>query len=261
MGPGRAIYGDCRIARCCANKGHNACDGCNLNMRCEKYRGRSEEAQKRIIRRQEEHAYRKEIAQNAPAVSSWMSVLFWLLIPNLLGTVFTNETVRGWIPGLYTPGWFLKYVSNIVYAVVLLIMSKRAERYKMAGIFAIIASVGGILISPLATAEMAAAGIVFSIPLTVISFLAVYNEFHAHSEVMEGIDYNLSNSWAGIWKWYIGMYAAILGGVIITGIIPLLGIIVVFAGGIGLLIVGIICEAFLYESAKSARAYRYSTDD
>ena len=105
--------------------------------------------------------------------------------------------------------------------------------------------------SPISTG----AAMVLSILLIIVSLVATFLEYYAHSVVMEDMDYHLSMSWKGLWKWHFSMYATMIGAIILAGIVPLLSVLAVLAASIGLVVVGIFGAIFLFESSVSARRF------
>ena len=79
-GPGMPIKGDCPIAACCREKGHNDCSTCSLKLECNKYQSRgmqSEYRKEKIAAAAEETEY---IYEYAPVLGKWYTILFLLMI-------------------------------------------------------------------------------------------------------------------------------------------------------------------------------------
>lgn len=83
-GPGSPWSGECEIARCCRNKGHESCGTCTLNGHCALYSGRMGAQRERERRREAEDEARRRNADRAPLLAKWLTVLFWLVIPNII---------------------------------------------------------------------------------------------------------------------------------------------------------------------------------
>ena len=64
--PGRPITGDCALARCCREKGHNTCDTCNIHGNCNTYYIRHQMPQRRQKDRKLEQERQAAIARKAP---------------------------------------------------------------------------------------------------------------------------------------------------------------------------------------------------
>ncbi len=252
LGPGRSLYDGCEIAVCCRSKGHDTCDTCTSNRYCGK-RSRRERMPEYRRRKQEEEAERKELlARKAPFMGKWLWVLFWLVIPSVIASIIGNDTVVGWFPALRIPGLILNMLCMLAYGVILLRLSKEQEHYRIAGICMLVAAVvSGI--SGLFTAGGLA--LVLTLPAAVVAIVGEYQEYMGHGETLSGFDRWLSQKWFTLWKWYIGMYAAMFVSIVLMLIFPLLGLLVFLAAMIGLAVVSILKLVYLYRTAKFFREY------
>lgn len=255
FGPGRSISGECDLAQCCRSRGHETCGSCSFKVRCGKYMRKEKAPDDRLRRMNAEKERIAENARRAPTVARWMSVLFWLVIPSLIGSLFTSDTTQNWIPGFYIPALLLQYGSSIIYGVVLLMLSKLENGYRTAGILMLISPIVSILMLFIGSMDAAATLFIFTIPMLIVQLIAIYLEFHAHADIMSDMDDNLSNLWLGLWKWTIGMYALTFGSLIVMVINPVLGVIAMLAGLVGTVGVGIIKEVLLFKSARAAKQY------
>lgn len=254
-GPGKRYYGDCSLAKCCADKGHLTCETCQNSGHCGTYRNRTDMPEQRIKRREAEFAERKRLAQRAPILGKWLSVLFWLVIPSTVASLMTNENIVSAVPALFIPGIILQAATVLVYTFVLLQLGKLEERYQTAALCGLISSGVTILLNLFTGGENAGWTLLITIPASIVSMAAKYNEFNAHSEVLVGVDSDLCYQWSLLWKWYIGCYAAILGSVLLVAIAALLGVLVMLAAAIGIIVVGILEMVYLYKTAKLFRLY------
>lgn len=252
LGPGRSLYDGCEIAMCCKQTGHESCSSCTNNRYCGK-RGRRDVMPDYRRRKQEAEADRREmLARKAPFMGKWLWVLFWLVIPSVIAGIIGNDTVVGWFPALRIPGLILNVLCMLVYGVILLQLSKEQERYRIAGICTLVAAVvSGI--SGLFTAG--GLSLLLTLPAAVVAIVGEYQEYMGHGEALSGFDRELSQKWFTLWKWYIGMYAATLGSIVLMLIFRLLGLLVSLAAMIGLAVVSILKLVYLYRTAKFFREY------
>ena len=84
--PGRPITGDCPLARCCREKGHETCSTCSACGHCNTHYNRYQMPQRRQKERQAALEREQAIAKKAPFLGKWMWILFWLVVPS---TVFS----------------------------------------------------------------------------------------------------------------------------------------------------------------------------
>ena len=101
-------------------------------MRCDKYARREfapEDRRRRLKRLNSEQERVGEVAEFTPMIARWMRILLWLVIPNMIGSLLTNNTIRQLLsPVLYVPGLILQLASNIGYCFVLFSMSQLVDR-------------------------------------------------------------------------------------------------------------------------------------
>ena len=88
----------------------------------------------------------------------------------------------------------------------------------------------------------------------VVQLIAAYKEYTAHSEVLTGVD-DVADKWLMLWRWTIGIYCAVLGSILVAIIAPLLGVLVVLAGAIGMIVVEIVKLVYLYRSAQACEEW------
>ena len=258
LGPGAQLRGDCNIALCCRNKGHQECATCGYSEHCNTLRGKYNAPEYRLNAIAAEKERMDAIVKRAPTLAKWLWVLFWMIIPGSIASLLSNDTVSGSSSALLLSGQILNIICNLVYGAILFRLGAEEDRYRTAGICALIcAAVSGLLIwisQILATNPNAAASaLLLAIPSVVVSFVAKYNEFTAHSIVLTGLDNDLSEKWTKLWKWYLGTYCAIFLGILLLLIVPLLGLLAVLASAIGILVVSILQLVYLYKTAKAFR--------
>ncbi len=253
-GPGKSWSRDCEIAACVRAKGHETCDTCGFRDNCGPFRGRDRMPQYRQKKAEADALQQAELARRAPILGKWLWIFFWLVIPRLIASLMTNDTVAGLIPGLSLPGQILAALVALASGLVLLRLSGEEERYKTAGICSLVSSaLNGIAAFLPETAAPAA--LALSIPVAIVGFVGEYNEYTAHANVLSGVDSELSANWERLWKWYIGLFCAMMGSLVITVIAPILGLILVLLAAVGSIVVSILKLVYLYRTAKIFREF------
>ena len=58
-----------------------------------------------------------------------------------------------------------------------------------------------------------------------------------------------------LWKWYIGVFIALFGSIVVMLIFRLLGLLVLLAALVGTVVVEILALVYLYQSAKEFKEY------
>lgn len=258
-GPGRKFGGDCKLAKCVMDKGHETCVTCSFQENCATLKSRDGIAQERR-RKQEADAARKALtAKQAPLLGKWLWIIFWLIIPSSIAGLMTNQTIAQYMPNLTIPGQIVNTVCCVIYGIALLKLSGVVDLYKTAGICILIS--GGV--SAVVAAATAAAGAVqapawtllLTIPSSIVALVGEYNEYTANSVALDGVDQVLSESWSKLWKWNIGLILGMIGCIVLMLIIPILGALALLAAAIGLLVIGIMKAIYLYRTAKIFREY------
>lgn len=253
-GPGRLFGGDCEIARCCRDKGQEACGTCDLKWNCDIFRSRGRQQDDRKRKIEAGLRQRQAVAEIAPVLGRWLWVLFWLVVPASIAGLMESDTVAEIAPKVFSAGRILSTACNFAYGIVLLFVSFKEDRYRTAGICDIL-GVGGLLAIRSVFGD-ATWTMFLILPLTIVSLVGVYNEYMAHGDVLTGIDDDLSAKWKNLWKWYIGMYLGIFGGIFVEIIIPILGVLIIIATALGTIAVSILKLVYLYKTAKLFRDYQ-----
>lgn len=253
-GPARS--GSCDVAACCREKGHTACSTCGFLAGCTRRAGLDRVPERRQRRMEADAARRRELDRRAPVLGKWLWLLFWLFIPSELATLMSNDTVAAAFPALGMAGEVLGLLCGLAYAMILWLLRKTGERYRIAAICQAVAAVAAALLAAVSARDMdGGLTLLMELPTIAVSLLAVYQEYNAHADVLEGLDDMLSEKWRGLWKWYIGLLIGLFACVILVAIAGILGLLATLAAIIGIVIVSILKLVYLYRTAKLFRNY------
>ena len=255
-GPGRQFGGDCDLAKCGRDKGHETCETCGFRGNCGTLRSRESMPDYRIRKIEAEAMRKAAIAKRAPVLGKWLWIIFWLIIPSTIGSIMSHETTAKILPGLVMPGQIINAICSLTYGAILLKLGSEEDRYRTAGICALIAGgVSAVVAIITGTAEEATWTLLFTLPAAVVAMVGEYNEYMGHSAVLSGVDNELSEKWELLWKWYIGLFLGMFGCIIVMLIAPILGVIAILGCAIGTVVVGILKLVYLYRTAKIFREY------
>lgn len=195
-------------------------------------------------------------AEKAPFLGKWLWILFWLVIPQSLASLLTSDLFAGQ-PVLSSLGQIMQLIYLLGCGLVLLKLSSQIARYRTAGIYFL---VGGMINAAFSIIPVPAAGSALAVwgSLIIVAggiFLMVgeYHEYMGHSELLEGVDWELSDKWRKLWKWYIGCFIALLGSIVVITFSPFLGLLVTLAATIGVLVIMIVKLVYLYRTAMIFR--------
>lgn len=261
QGPGERFKGDCALKKCCVGRGHETCETCNQNSYCGLFRGRERMPEQRLKAMEAERQHWEILAQRAPALGKWLTVLFWLMIAAMVPALMLEENIVKWLPGLRLPGIVLQGLCILASGGILLRLSRLEEKYKIAAICSVIAQAASLATTQLVNQEMLGLKLVITIPVAILGLVGKYHEFMGHSDVLVGVDGDQAAKWEKLWKWTIGMELGAIGCILLTAIIPLLGAVVLLAVSIGTVVVGILEMVYLYRTGRIFRGYAQELED
>lgn len=197
-----------------------------------------------------------KLAEKAPFLGKWLWILFWLVIPQSLASLLNSDLFAGQ-PVLGSLGQSMQLIYLLGCGLVLLKLSSQIARYRNAGIYFL---VGGMINAAFSIIPVPAAGSALAVwgSLVIVAggiFLMVgeYHEYMGHSELLEGVDWELSDKWRKLWKWYIGCFIALLSSIVVITFSPFLGLLVTLAAIIVLLVIMIVKLVYLYRTAMIFR--------
>lgn len=257
VGPGRRLYGDCRIAKCCIEKGHQNCVTCGFYESCGNLRGKHRMAENRHKSIESAKAREEAVAKCAPILGKWLWILFWLVIPSTIASFLTNENIASVIPGNLLPGRILDAAVTLAYGLVLLKLSRLEQQYQAAAGCTLLCGIVDVVLAVIVGGgEQPNWVLAITLPAAAVSMVGVYKEFMAHSAAVSWVDSDLAEHWETLWKVFIGLYCALFGSIVVFFISQILGALILLAAAIGILVVSVMRLVLLYQTAKAFRTYR-----
>ena len=256
IGPGRQFGGECELAKCVREKGHETCDTCVFAANCRMMR-RKEYFPDARIRKLEAEKMRKEAqAKSAAFLGKWIGLLFWSVVLVTIGGLMSNDTTAEIFPALLVPGEIIHTISSLIYGCILLKLRSEDDQYYVACICALISGVVGAVAGAITgVADGATWVVLLTIPVTVVSLVGECNEYKGHSAVLAGVDRELSEKWLTLWKWNIRFFLGLLGCILLVLISPVLGLVAALGIAVGILVIGILKLGYLYRMAQLFRGY------
>ena len=249
-GPGRQYGGDCELAACVRDKGHESCDTCGFKGNCGTLRHSHRVPEDRRRQMEREQLRQAAIAGRAPALGKWLWIAFWLVIPSTIGNLMANESMMKVFPGLYYPGEIISAVCTLVYGIILLRLGSEEDHYRASGICGLIAGgVSALVVLISGGAEPRTWTLLLSLPAAIVAMVGTFHEYMGHATVLTGVDSELSDEWVSLWKWHIGLFAAMLGSILLMLLAPILGAVALIVVAIGVFITGILKLVYLYRTA------------
>ncbi len=147
-------------------------------------------------------------------LGKWIRLLFLLIIPSIIGTAI------GLFPfPISIVGNSILTLTWITYGVILIMLARYSDNYKIAGICSLINSVFSFIAIFL---DESSSFYLLLVMLDIVpSFFSEFKEYASHSEVLTGIDDELSEKWKKLLYLYV---------------VSMLGLHTVHFGGLGYLI-------------------------
>lgn len=258
-GPGRLWHGACAISRCCREKGHPSCQGCDLAARCANFKERARKPVIRLNKINEQLAQRKQMQESSEVLGAWLWILFWLVIPSSLASLLTSAAEA--VPFLRIPGAVLSFVSALAAGWILLKLRNTSDHYRISGICQMIFACGSVMLTVLESVTSSSWVLLIQIPTAIIGAVAAYHEYTAHAYVLNRLAKvlpvpqaaELADKWETLWKWQIGLVAAMVSSIVLILILPGLGMLVLLAGLIGSPVTSILHLVYQYKTAKLFR--------
>ena len=123
-------------------------------------------------------------------LARWLSVMFYaeiaLLVMLVVAMIPSLQGISGWIGR----------IAQAAVMVALYQLSGVHGRYWKAFLYFSIAFVGGLFQTIAGTTLLTTAA-------SICGLVATYQEYHAHSEVVNAVDYTLANKWVSLFYWEI----------------------------------------------------------
>ena len=217
----------------------------------------------------ENRTNRSRDGHDAAFVRKSLIALFWLfLIGGIVNVVFDERILGMFPPVVLWSGMLIGFGISIAQGIMMVRLGREELTYKVAGICSLIANsilfVANIIIT--VVSEMIeepsglAAGIIIMIfalllllGALVLTIISGYKFLVANARVVEWRDPNLSDRWIVMSKLYFGIFLGILVLVLFTFLLPLLGVILMFAYLLGVLAFAVCEYVFIYQTANRFR--------
>lgn len=196
--------------------------------------------------------YSEAIVSRAPLMAKWLMTMFWANIAHIIINFIKIESSVVYTAIQST----LVLICSLVICLSLFKMRGEDERYGRAALFQLIPLVINLIPALVIDSynTLAWISVLVSLMAAVFSLLATYNEFHAHSCIVGGLDSELGDRWQKLWVWQIIGIAGTFVSLLLTVLAAGLGAVLVLIVAIYVLVIQIIYLVTLYRSAKAYRA-------
>ena len=251
-GPGRMSGGDCKLARCCREKGHETCETCGFKRNCGIWLDKGNLPKQRIEHKKEEKEKEALIDRRAPFLGKWIWILFWLIVPQGIANLLTQDVMAALVPALEKPGQTGLVLCVVIRGVILLLISKEHKSYAFAGVWGMVSSVVSILNLLLEIVDIYVLVMMATLQM-VILLLSEYHEYKAHADVVLVVDGIISEQWDNYWKWNLYSGIGMVVSMYLIFAASFAGTLMLLASLIGMLVAGIKKLVCLYRTAQVFR--------
>ena len=195
--------------------------------------------------------YSEAIVSRAPLMAKWLMTMFWVNIAQIIINFIKIESSVVYTAIQST----LVLICSLVICLSLFKMRGEDERYGRAALFQLIPLVINLVPTLVMDSYNALVwlSVLVSLIAAVLTLLATYNEFHAHSCIVGGLDCELGDRWQKLWVWQIIGIAGTFVSLLLTVLAAGLGAVLVLIVAIYVLVIQIIYLVTLYRSAKAYR--------
>ena len=249
-GPGKPVFGTCKISMCCRGKHYDNCGQCAEAPHCQRLSECAMAPVKRLQQLQDSARMEKTMDQVGPTVAKTFRLIFWMEVLFLVRIAMLELDV--WFPELSVWGLVLQFGTTLACGIVLIRLGPVFHRLKTAGVFMLISGVSIFLanlllgILPLLAALLLLEGMV-------LSFLGEYQELNGYAQVMDAVDAARAEAWRGLWKWFFIVHIVLYGSELCLEILPFLASVVYVLAGLGQLVVTVLKLVYLRRSAEYFR--------
>jgi hypothetical protein len=234
--PSKPAMGMCEVYRCALGRGYEHCGQCGKGGKCPQRN--PVKTVGKAMPDADRNAY----------LGRWLMVLFLLFIPNNIGSLISDDSLKDVMPGLFMTGKLLSFASQIAYGIILLKMSNIAQGYCTAGVCSVIMTcVDGFFTFVVGITEMP---FLVSLVVIVIGLVGMYNEYNGHAAVLYQSNKTLAAKWTSLWNWTLGLYALMIFCPMLVFAVSILGLLGTLISLIGVLVVMIMKLVYLWQSAQ-----------
>lgn len=253
-GPGRVINGECKLARCCREKGHETCETCGFKRNCGMWLDKGAIPKQRMEHKQEEKEKEAVIARRAPFLGKWIWIFFWLIVPQTIANFMTRDAIVALVPALEILGQVGLILCVVIRVLILFLISKEHKYYAFAAMLGLASSAVNILVLLLGIEDIYVLIMLAGVQIAVV-LISEYYEYKAHAEVVLIVDGAVSGQWDSCWNWNLYSCIGVIASMFLMSLIPLLGTLAMLASAIGMLVAGYKKLVCLYRTAQVFRRY------
>ena len=186
-------------------------------------------------------------------LGKWLWYYFILIVPSIIAGIFGAITS---VPALVLVGNIISIAVSAATIIILVILGQYDKNYKTAGLLQIPLFVVGLIETIAFGTDVPLWYSGISLVAAIVGLYGTYLEFKTHAYVTASVDPMLSANWMKLWKWMMICMIVSICSVFLL-LIPVIGILIMVAGLIGLVVCSIIKLIYLYRTAKLFQALAF----
>ena len=192
------------------------------------------------------------LREHAPKLALLIGILFWLVVPQGIAVVLSQDALTANFPLLGTVGSVLLNLCMLAYAAALLKLKFASPLYQKAGLCSLAAFAINLVMVFLQASLLTT---VLVLAVVAITLGLSYFELHGHAEILRDLDPVRSEKFRELWKMNITAHGAACGGMVLMMFVPFFGAIVLLTGLSGVVFVAIKKLIYLNRLWKLLRNY------
>lgn len=210
--------------------------------------------------------YKKDLVRRkvkkAEMMGNWVTVLFWLQIVAIVGSVLSSDLFEKVLP-IYFLGSLISFGIMIAHSIILIRLKEVEDWFGKAGVCYLVSGCSALVIAFLTLGGAEVLGVTLAFAMAIVELRGNYDECTGYEVSLQDVDKNLSEQWPVQWKLELISILSTLGvalllligvallsmGVLILCVILLLGVAIVS------LVVGIRRLIYLHRTAECFRYY------
>ncbi len=247
-----ADFGECEIASCCKEKGHESCSTCTQRTWCPTVRKAGSMYQYRREKAEAEAETKRRNRETAQVIVKWCVPLFWILL--ILEVVGLADSLFEKAPTIPLILNGISVLLCLAEAYCLFKMRPAADRYEKAALFTLLSAVFSGIPGFLPFGEkMQFLAVLLALPGAVCSYLAIYHTYNAHSDAVSGVDGELAEKWEKLWKWTIYALIGMFLAVPVSALLGILGLLLLLAALVATVVCGVLKLVYLHRMIEEFR--------
>jgi len=196
-----------------------------------------------------EEAQDVERVERSRFLEGKVRIIFILSILQIVCNILSNVSIP---TGMYRMIQIITVLVGVTYGIILLVMSKKSNHFKIAGICNIAVPI--VTVASVFTYNVTIIYFV-AVVMIVVGFVAMCQEMYGFSETLSGINNALSMKWSELWRLLMTWLVVLFVSLIVFMVIPILGGIGMIVALIAVIVVSVLRLVCIVDTANAFENY------